>query len=125
MEPNDSWFKQVMAKSDKERIKRNLERLESLRAVVHDLGYFVVSSNSGGYEVLQELLADQLVMGRPKVHEKLTSALVGENNQKIALDAPTRFQRIMREAEELIQHEIGREKKALRELGVDYESKSI
>lgn len=110
------WFIRL-AKSDRQRVERNLERLENLRVTVHDLGYFAVASNSGGHMALEGILEDQLVLGRPKVHEKLKSALIGENNQKVALDAPTRFQRYMNEAEELIKREIGIEQRKLREFG--------
>jgi hypothetical protein len=109
-----NWIKK--AKSDNERISNNIERLEHLKKKVHELGYFVVSSQSGGHKALQEILDEQLVKGRTKVHDKLSSALIGENNSKVALDAPTRFQRIMVEAEKLIMMEIDKEKKALREL---------
>lgn len=109
------WFKKV-AKTEVERITRNILRLESLRSIVHDLSLFVVSSNSGGYEVLKNLLGEQIVLGRPRVHAKLQSALVGENNQKLALDAPMKFQSIMVEAEKLIIGEIGKERRELRKL---------
>lgn len=110
-----NWM-QRFAKSDIERIKSNIERLESLKQKVHDLGYFAVASNSGGYHALKSLLDERIVAGRPKVKTKLEDALVGENNQKIALDSPTRFQGMMFEAEALIDREIGLERRALREL---------
>lgn len=110
-----SWL-QRFAKSDIERIKSNIERLDSLRQRVHDLGYFAIASNSGGYQALKDMLGERLVAGRPKVQAKLQEALIGENNQKVVLDAPTRFQGLMIEAEELIQREIGIERRALREL---------
>jgi hypothetical protein len=110
-----NWFEKF-ARSDIERIRDNIQRLESLKSRVHDLGYFAVASNSGGFQALNTLTQEQLVRGRPKVLAKLEEALVGENNQKVALDAPTRFQRIMTEAEELIQTEIGKEQRELREL---------
>jgi len=109
------WLRKL-AVSDQVRIKNNISRLELLKQKVHELGYFAVASQSGGYSVLQALLDDQLVKGREKVHDKLESALIGENNQKLVLDAPTRFQRLMVEAEELIDREIGNEKRDLREL---------
>jgi hypothetical protein len=111
-----NWL-QKKAGSDIVRVERNIRRLEHMRAKVHDLGYFVMSSNSGGYLYLKELLQDKLVLGRPKLQAKLTEALVGENNQKIALDSPLRFQQIMREAEQIIDREIRKEKKQLKELG--------
>lgn len=110
-----SWFNKV-ARSEKERTQTNILRLEELRSVVHDLGYFAVASQGGGYQMLKELIDDNLVRGRPQVYEKLQSALIGENNQKIVLDAPTRFQGLMVEAEDLIKREIGKERRYLRKL---------
>lgn len=110
-----TWFSKI-AWADKERILNNIDRLNELKAVVHDLGFFVVASNGGGYQVLQELLQEQLVRGRAKVYNKLKSALIGENNQKVALDAPMTFQRICGEAEDLIDAEINKERKLLKEL---------
>ena len=115
------WFLRI-ARSEKERIEENIRRLEHLRSVVHDLGYFTVASNSGGFQVLNELIEDNLVRGRDKVYAKLKSAIIGENNQKIALDAPTRFQGIMRESEQLIEREIGKEKRILRKLETNLEN---
>lgn len=100
--------------SDRARLARNIERLEELQELVHDLASFAIASQSGGFTVLENLLENQLVKGRPNVHSKLTEALIGENNQKVALDAPTRFQRILFEAESLIKHEIGKENKSFR-----------
>lgn len=104
------------AYADRIRVHKNLQRLESLKDKVHELSFFVMSSQSGGFEVLKNLVEDQLVKGRPYVHDKLSEALIGENNQKMALDSPSRFQRIMQEAEELIKREIGKEKLELRKL---------
>lgn len=109
-----NWIKK--AKSDNERISDNIERLEGLKKKVHELGYFVVSFQSGGHQALESMLEDQLVKGRDRVYNKLSSALIGENNSKVALDAPTRFQRIMVEAEGLIQIEINKEKRSLAKL---------
>ncbi len=109
------WLKKI-ALSDRIRMENNIKRLQALKDKVHDLGFFAVASQSGGYTVLKSLLDDRLVKGREKVYDKLTSALVGENNQKLILDAPTRFQGLMVEAEELINREIGKEQKELREL---------
>jgi hypothetical protein len=110
-----SWLHR-RASSDITRVKRNIERLEELRKKVHDLGFFGVATQSGGFQVLSALLEENLVVGRPKVHEKLQSALIGENGQKVVLDAPLRFQEIMREAEDLINREIGKERRNLKEL---------
>jgi len=110
-----NWFEKY-ARSDIERIKTNIIRLKSLKSKVHDLGYFAIASNSGGFQALGLLLEEQVVQGRPKVLSKLKEALIGENNQKIALDAPTRFQRTMNEAEVLVLGEIGKEQRKLREL---------
>ena len=109
-----NWLTRIA--SDETRVARNIDRLRELRKSVHELAYFGVSSQSGGFRVLQDLLDHRLVLGRPKVHNKLKEALIGENNQKIALDAPTRFQRILFEAEDLIEREIALEQKNLREL---------
>lgn len=114
------WFKKI-ARTEVERITRNILRLETLRSTVHDLSNFVVSSNSGGYEVLKGLLEDKIVLGRPMVYAKLQSALVGENNQKLALDAPMKFQSIMVDAEKLIIGEINKERRELRKLKSDQE----
>jgi len=110
-----NWLLKI-ANSDKARIESNIERLEALKSRVHDLGYFAVASQSGGYQALLDLLDNRLVKGRDKVYDKLKSALVGENNSKLVLDAPTRFQGIMVEAEELISREIIKEKRELRKL---------
>ena len=110
-----NWFLKC-ADSDKIRIKENISRLEFLRKKVHDLAYFVVASQSGGHKSLEDLLQEPVVRGRPLVLEKLESALIGENNQKIALDAPTKFQGIMLEAENLIIREINKEAKDLAKL---------
>lgn len=110
-----SWL-QKYAKSDVDRIRSNIKKLESLCSRVRDLGYFATASNSGGYHTLKKMLTEKTVLGRPKVHAKLQEALVGENNQKVALDSPARFQGIMVEAEKLIQMEIGLEQRALKEL---------
>ena len=109
-----TWL--VRIASDEARIARNIERLENLRKSVHELAYFGVASQSGGFTILQDLLDNRVVLGRPNVLEKLKEALVGENNQKVVLDAPTRFQRILFEAEEIIEREIGKETKTLRKL---------
>ena len=113
-----SWFVKI-SRSEKDRIESNILRLEKLRSVVHDLGYFAIASNSGGYQALKELIDDPLVRGRPRVSAKLLSALLGENNQKIVLDGPIRFRGLMEEAESLVQMEINQEKKTLRALSVD------
>jgi len=120
-----NWLQKV-SMSDRMRIENNISRLLSLRSVVHDLAYFAVASQSGGWQALNNLLEDRLVLGRPKVHEKLKSALIGENNQKLVLDAPTRFQGIMLEAEDLIKKEILIEKRKLKELlGDTYDEQKI
>jgi len=111
-----SWLVKV-ARSDRVRLESNIKRLEALKNKIHELGFYVVSSQSGGYEFLKTVLEENLVLGRPLVYEKLKQALIGENNQKLALDAPTRFQGIMKEAEELIYIEIMKEHRALRDLG--------
>lgn len=110
-----SWLSRF-ASSDTDRIKRNILRLESLKKTVHDLGYYAFASQSGGFVTLQSLLDDKLVRGRKLLWKKLNEADVGENHQKIILDSPSKFQQIMKEAEELIIREINKEKKNLRDL---------
>ncbi len=110
-----NWLIHI-AESDIARIGRNIERLDELKQTVHDLSFFGVASQSGGHQILQDLIEHRLVLGRPRVHAKLKEALIGENNQKVALDAPTRFQHILNEAETLIDHEIGKESRELRKL---------
>ncbi len=110
-----SWMEKVSAR-DRIRVEKNLRRLAHLKSVVHDLSYFVLSSQSGGLKVLSDLLNDNLVKGREKIFYKLEEAMIGENNQKLALDAPHRFQKIMREAEEIIDVEINDEEKKLRDI---------
>lgn len=102
--------------SDEARVTRNIARLEELRKSVHELAYYAVASQSGGFKVLQNLLESKVVLGRPNIHEKMKEALIGENNQKIALDAPTRFQRLMLEVEDKVNIEIGKERITLRQL---------
>ncbi len=109
-----TWL--IRIASDEARIARNIERLEGLRKSVHELAYYGVASQSGGFTILQDLIDNRVVLGRPIVLDKLKEALIGENNQKVALDAPTRFQRILLEAEKLVVAEIGQEKKLLRKL---------
>lgn len=110
-----SWMEKV-ALSDRIRIEHNIVRLEGLKTRVHELGSFAIASQSGGYQILVELLDDVLVKGREKVYNKLKEALIGENNSKIVLDAPTRFGAMMVEAEQLIDREIIKEKKKLNEI---------
>jgi hypothetical protein len=120
-----NWFSRL-AMSDRMRIENNITRLISLQSMVHDLAFFAVASQSGGWQALNSLLEDRTILGRPKVHQKLKSALIGENNQKLVLDAPTKFQGIMLEAEELIKKEVIIEKRKLKELlGDEYEEQKI
>ena len=106
------WLKNAW--SDKSRIESNIIRLEELKRSIHDLSFFVVSSQSGGYKMLRDLLENKLVQSRTFVKQKLTEALDGENNQKVALDNPMKFQNIMLEAEVLVDKEIGKERQELR-----------
>ena len=110
-----SWMEKI-ALSDRIRIERNITRLEALKEKVHELGYFAIASQSGGYQLLVDLLDDQLVKGREKVYDKLKKGLIGENNSKVIFDSPTRFQAITVEAEELIIKEITKEKRELQKL---------
>ncbi len=80
-----------------------------------------MASQSGGYQLLLDLLNDKLVKGRERVYDKLKSALHGENGSNLVLDAPSRFQSIMVEAEDLVDKEIIKDKKELRKLQTDSE----
>ena len=103
--------------SDESRMMHNIERLEKLKKTIHELAYFGPASQSGSFVVLQDILDNsRLVRGRPTVHMKLKDALLGENNQKVVMDAPTRFQHILLEAETLIDIEIGKDTRALKKL---------
>jgi len=110
-----SWLRKL-ALTDKQRINSNLNRLDDLSKQIHELGFFAFSSQSGSYQVLEGLINDKLVLGRPKVRHILQSALTGENRQKLVLDSPTRFQSYMNKAEEAISLEINKELRNLREL---------
>lgn len=112
---NVNWLLKL-SRSDKERIQNNLQRLRDLRASVKDLSYFVVASQSGGYQVLQDILKQKVVLGNPKIYDSLHSALKGENNSKIALDSPMRFQGFMQNSMTVIDREIRRAEKELKEL---------
>jgi len=83
-----TWLRKL-ALTDRQRINSNLDRLQSLLKQVHDLGFFAFASQSGSYQVLENLVNDKLVLGRPKVRHILQSALTGENNQKLVLDSPS------------------------------------
>jgi len=109
-----NWL--IRTASDARRVEHNVERLKELRTSVHELAYFGLASQSGAFKVLQDLLDNKVVLGRPNVHKKLQDALIGENNQKVVLDAPTRFMRLLFEAENLIEREIGKERRELRQL---------
>jgi len=109
------WLRKL-ALSDRLRIERNIGRLQHLKEKIHELGYFAIASQSGGFTALQTILDDRLVKGRELVYNKLKSALIGENNQKLILDSPTRFQGLMVEAEQLLGIEIGKEQRELQEL---------
>lgn len=110
-----NWLLKI-ALTNRQRVQSNIERLESLLVKVHELGYFAFASQSGSYQVLQNLTNDKLVLGRPRVHDILKSALTGENNQKLVLDSPYRFQRYMIEAESVIKREIADETRELQAL---------
>lgn len=107
-----NWLLKV-AHSDKERIHTNISRLRTLKADIHDLALMCVSSQSICHLKLEKLIQHPLVKDRSKVHEKLSTALFGENNQKIALDAPMKFREILLDAEVLVNHEIQQESRKL------------
>lgn len=111
-----NWLTKLSS-SDYVRLKNNIVRLEYLRTKIHHLANFVFSFNSGAFNYLEQLLKEKLVLGRPKIYSILSSALYGENNQKIALDSPGRFSEIMRNAELVVDREINQAKKDLKELG--------
>ena len=110
-----NWL-QKLSTSDKLRIENNIARLEDLKTKIHDLGYFAIASQSGAYQLLKELLEEPVVKGRERVFQKLQSALVGPNNSKLVLDAPTKFQGLMNDTEQLIKTEINKEIRKLKEL---------
>jgi len=109
-----NWLTKIA--SDKARIINNIERLTELRQQIHDLAWFGTASGSGGHTALQSLLEHKVVLGRPLVEDKLKEALEGENNQKIALDAPLRFKEILLSAKKLVDTEINKERRELRSL---------
>lgn len=110
-----TWWNKV-ARSDQERIKENIVRLQSLKNSLHDLSLLSLSSHSNAYHILKSLLEDRLVLGREHLYKKLESALTGENSQKLVLDSPWRFKQIISEAETIVDREIGKENKELRVL---------
>lgn len=110
------WL-QKLSESERDRITHNIERLQSIMDRVHKLGYFVIASQSGGYNELQKILDESVVRGRPVLWTKLNEANIGENNQKVALDNPLRFQNIMNQATDIIRREIAKENRAFKELG--------
>jgi len=110
-----AWLRKL-ALTDRQRINSNLDRLRGLLDQIHELGYFAFASQSGSHQVLEKLVNDRLVLGRPKVRHILQSALEGENKQKLVLDSPSRFQSYMNDAEEAITLEINKEIRNLREL---------
>lgn len=111
----DNWLKKI-ADIDQLRIENNIKRLESLGSVLHKLSDFVIASPTNGYKKIKELLDDNLVRDRKHIKEKLLNAFVGENNQKIALDSPTKCHYYILEAEEAVKREIIREKRLLADL---------
>lgn len=113
-----NWFVKI-ALSDSERIKHNILRLESLKGLIHDLGYYAFASQSGCYKVFTDILKDKLILGRESILKKLNEAYIGENNQKVVIDSPSKFQNIMTEAESLIDIEITKEKSKLRKIEND------
>jgi len=102
--------------SDLVRIRSNISRLENLKERLHDLSYFVTASQSGAYHLLQDMIKEKIVLGRPKVLARLRQADLGENDQKIALDAPGKFAQIIRDVEKLVDMEIQKEQKEFKKL---------
>jgi hypothetical protein len=109
------WFRRL-AKSDRERVSDNIDRLTSVRGRVKELSDFALASPGGAFEMLQRILAMKVIQGREKVEGKLKEALFGEDRQKIALDAPRKFRAIMLEAVALLDLEINTERSYLKEL---------
>lgn len=110
-----NWLSKL-AKTDEERIEFNIDRLEAIRELVHELAYAAPCNPSGSFRTLDKLLKETIVVDREKIYKKLKSALIGPHNQKIVLDAPMKFQKLMLEAEELLKKEILKETKKLKEL---------
>lgn len=109
-----NWFTRIA--SDKSRLMNNIVRLEDLQNKVHDLAWFATASGSGAFTALKRILTNHITLGHPIILAKLKEALIGENNQKIALDAPLRFRNIMFETEVIISREIGKIQSELRKL---------
>ena len=110
------WLNKISFKTDTERISFNIDRLLSIKSLIHELAYVVIASNSSGYRTLESILEIPIVKDREKLYSKLKSALIGQNNQKIALDSPMKFQRIMFEAEVLVGNEIMKEQIKLKKI---------
>jgi len=104
------------AKSDADRIRYNIQRLTDLKERIHRLAYIAVSSPRRALDLVNAMSDEQIVKGRDQVAKKINLSIKGENDQYLVLDAPTRFQRLMFEAEVLVKTEIFKEMKNLREL---------
>jgi len=118
-----SWFTQAKLTgeetSERDRIARNIKRLEDLKSYVHNLGHLALSSQVKAYRVLFEMLRTNLVTGRRPVYQKLREAFIGDHRQKVALDGPRRFRKVMHEAEAMIENEIIAEIRHLQSIGDD------
>lgn len=101
------------ANSDKVRIKNNIDRLSVLRRQIEEAGKISVLCQSAAYEMLRKIINEKIVQGRPDILNFLTSALQGENNQKIVLDSPNRFRSILYKALQATDRELILENKLL------------
>lgn len=107
-----NWLKKI-GESDKVRVQNNIERLVALRKYVKELGDVGPLCQSAAHSSLEQLLGEKIVQGRPRVSQILSTAVNGENNQKVALDAPMRFRTILYQAADAIDREIEGEKREL------------
>lgn len=117
------WLKKI-AKTEQERIGYNIKRLESIRDLVHEMAYAAPCNPSGTFRTLEKLMNETIIKDREKVFKKMNSAYIGPHNQKIVLDAPMKFQKLMLEAEALIKKEIINENKKLKELSKETSDKN-
>lgn len=101
------WF--VKALTERARKLRNIDRLQDLYQYLKELKDMSPSCQSCAFDVISQLKDLNLVKGRPKLKEKIQEAYMGENNQKVALDAPIRFSRLIQEAMDIVKYEIASE----------------
>lgn len=112
-----TWFSKFSEHlSDKKTIERNKKRLENLKQYLFDLSRVCYMSQGNSFYKIKDLLEEPIVKGRKKIYEKIKSALIGENNQKLVMDSPFEVEKLLREAIELVDKELGKETKDLNNL---------